>query len=65
MHVNSAGADRGGTLTLTRALPMEKALFKEHPPWPTRQPTPRSFQEIILRLQSYWAAQGLRRAAAL
>ena len=26
---------------------------------------PRSFQEIILRLQSYWAAQGLRRAATL
>ncbi len=27
--------------------------------------TPRSFQEIILRLQAYWAAQGLRHDAAL
>jgi glycyl-tRNA synthetase alpha subunit len=32
---------------------------------PQDQTTPRSFQEIILRLQAYWAAQGLRHPAAL
>ena len=25
---------------------------------PTRTDTPRSFQEVILRLQAYWAAKG-------
>ena len=37
---------------------MEKQHFKRQPMAETRK-APRSFQEIILRLQAYWGAQGL------
>jgi glycyl-tRNA synthetase alpha chain len=44
-------------LTAPGLLPIENALSPENRPDMT-QTAPRSFQEIILRLQSYWAGQG-------
>jgi glycyl-tRNA synthetase alpha chain len=44
-------------LTLPPPLPMENAL-SERWTMAATQGTPRSFQEIILRLQAYWAAKG-------
>ena len=40
---------------------MERLNFKRFAPMRANDPmlnTPKSFQEIILRLQNYWAAQG-------
>ena len=53
---------RHPALTLARPLPMEKlhlmrSAMADAPP-AAPQSGPRSFQEIILRLQNYWAATG-------
>ncbi|RZW01325.1 MAG: glycine--tRNA ligase subunit alpha, partial [Rhodobacteraceae bacterium] len=44
-------------MTLLGLLPIENADFKARIAAMTKPDQPRSFQEIILRLQSYWAAQ--------
>ncbi len=61
MHVDSARRLMGRALTLCRLLPMQRAVFKRSgsQPWQMTKPIPpRSFQEIILRLMTYWAGKG-------
>ena len=51
------GANLCAALTLSRVLPMERLHFKRSG-MSEASKAPQSFQEIILRLQAYWAAQG-------